>query len=142
MIRYSLKCANGHRFDSWFQSASAYEKLETSGLVACAECGSTEVVKDIMAPRVAASRKSASQAPAPQRDIDPKEQALAALKAHVEENATYVGGDFAKQAREMHLGDAPEQAIYGEAKLDEARDLIEDGVPVAPLPFRPTSKSN
>jgi hypothetical protein len=42
----------------------------------------------------------------------------------------------------MHDGDAPEKAIYGEAKLDEARKLLEDGVPVLPLPFRPTGKDN
>ena len=42
----------------------------------------------------------------------------------------------------MHNGEAPERAIYGEARLDEAKKLLEDGVPVAPLPFLPNRKAN
>jgi len=42
----------------------------------------------------------------------------------------------------MHQGDVPERSIHGEARADEARELIEDGIPVAPLPFMPTRKTN
>ena len=63
-------------------------------------------------------------------------------RGHVEENSDYVGKEFASEARKIHLGEAPERAIYGEAKLDEAKSLIEDGVPVAPLPFVPSRKTN
>ncbi|MGX9357127.1 DUF1178 family protein [Roseobacteraceae bacterium S113] len=138
MIRYALKCADDHRFESWFQSADAYDKLARAGHVACAICGSSEISKDIMAPRVTASRDKTELA-AP---VSPPEEALAKLKEHVESNATYVGGSFAEKAREMHLGEAPETAIYGEARPEEAKALIEDGIPVAPLPFRPTQKNN
>lgn len=69
-------------------------------------------------------------------------QKLAALRAHVEANADYVGPRFADEARRMHLGDAPERAIYGDAKPQEVRDLLEDGVPIAPLPFIPKAKTN
>ena len=72
----------------------------------------------------------------------PAEQALAALRAHIEKTADYVGRDFAAQARAMHLGDAPERAIWGETRPEEARALLEDGVPVAPLPFRRAKDSN
>lgn len=68
--------------------------------------------------------------------------ALTKLKAEVEANSDYVGKSFAKEARAMHLGEAPERAIYGEAKIEDAKSLIEDGIPVLPLPFRPTRKSN
>jgi len=40
----------------------------------------------------------------------------------------------------MHLGDRPARAIYGEANLEQAKSLIEDGVPVVPLPFQPKRK--
>ena len=70
------------------------------------------------------------------------EQALAALRRQVEENSEYVGGNFAAEARRIHDGDAPERAIYGEAKPDEARKLVEDGVQIAPLPFVPRRKTN
>jgi hypothetical protein len=68
--------------------------------------------------------------------------ALQKMRAEVEKNATYVGGNFAKEARAMHSGDAPERAIYGEARPAEARALLSEGVPVVPLPFIPKSKTN
>ena len=151
MIRYDLKCADGHKFDSWFQSASAYDKLAAAGMVSCAICGSTKVEKALMAPRVTTSDKAA-KAPAPtepapeKADLrtpqDPAQEALAAMRKHVEDNATYVGKDFTTEARAQHDGDAPARAIYGEAKLEDAKKLIEDGVPVAPLPFLPARKTN
>lgn len=142
MIQYSLKCEQDHRFDSWFQSAGAFDKLHAAGHVTCAVCGSDKVEKAIMAPRV---NNAQGGEPAKRSLGQPEsvaEQALAALKKHVEKNATYVGGDFVREARAIHDGEAPERAIYGEARIDEARKLAEDGVPVAPLPFTPNRKSN
>ncbi|WP_375228328.1 DUF1178 family protein [Roseobacter sp. S98] len=140
MISYTLKCDNGHRFDSWFQSAEAFDKLASAGHLACAECGSGAVSKAMMAPRVSTSdavEASPLQAPASEA-----EQKLAELRRHVEENADYVGGKFAEEARSMYLGATPERAIYGEANGEEAKKLIEDGIPVAPLPFLPGRKAN
>ena len=143
MISFTLRCADGHQFDSWFQSADAYETLKKSGHVECAVCGSTSVEKAIMAPRVSTARNSdAPGAGALSAPASPAEQALAELKARIEANSDYVGLEFAREARAIHDGEAPERPIYGEAKADEARKLIEDGVPVAPLPFRPGRKSN
>ena len=73
---------------------------------------------------------------------DPREAALERLRRHVEENSDYVGMSFAAEARAMHEGLAPERAIHGEAKPEEARKLIEDGIPVAPLPFRTRERAN
>lgn len=135
MIRYSLRCANGHAFDSWFQSAAAFDTLTARKAVTCIECGVTEVEKSLMAPSVATA--------APLRQIETdREAALAALRREVEENSDYVGLNFVTEARRMHAGELPERAIHGEARLDEARALIEDGVPVAPLPFLPARKVN
>ena len=64
------------------------------------------------------------------------------MREHVEKHSTYVGGSFAKEARAMHLGDTPERPIWGEANPTEAKALIEDGIPIAPLPFIPTRKTN
>lgn len=145
MIQYSLKCAEGHRFDSWFQSADAFDRLAASGMVVCAVCGGDKVEKAIMTPRVRAARDAAqleAGAGALSAPASPAEQALAELRRKIEKNADYVGSDFSKEARAMHEGSAPERAIYGEARLDEARKLVEDGVPVAPLPFLPNRKTN
>lgn len=143
MIQYSLKCADGHQFDSWFQSAGAFDTLQAAGHLSCAVCGSEQVDKALMAPRV---QQSDTAEPVPAKPLSapksPAEQAIAALKAHVEGTSDYVGRDFVREARAMHLGDAPERPIWGEARRDEARTLIEEGVPIAPLPFTPSRKSN
>lgn len=153
MIQFTLKCDKDHRFDSWFQSASAFDKLQSAGMVACAVCGSTHVEKALMAPSVRDSRRKApaspeqAQPPQPRErplsaPASPAEQAMAELKRQIEKNSEYVGVNFAREARQMHEGSAPERSIYGEAKPEEARKLIEDGVPVTPLPFLPNRKSN
>lgn len=145
MIQYSLKCAEGHTFDSWFQSAAAFDKLAAAGMVQCAVCGSSDVEKALMAPRVQPGRE-AEPATAPERPLSVPstaiEQALAEFKRKIEASSEYVGMNFAAEARAIHDGDAPERPIYGEAKAEEAHALIEDGVPVTPLPFLPNRKTN
>lgn len=146
MIHYTLKCDQDHRFDSWFQSASAYEKLAKAGMVSCTTCGSLKVEKAIMAPSVSLGGSTAPTEEAPAPDLStpasPAEKALAELRGEIEKNSDYVGSDFAKEARAIHDGSAPERMIHGEARGDEARKLVEDGVPVVPLPFLPTRKTN
>lgn len=138
MIQFSLRCENDHRFDSWFKSAAAFDKLHAANMVNCIVCGSSKVEKALMAPKIRDSRKNQVAAQ------DPKvaEQMMAELKKQVEQNSEYVGMNFAREARDIHEGTAPERSIYGEARPEEARKLIEDGVPVAPLPFVPGRKSN
>lgn len=138
MIQFALKCENGHRFDSWFQSADAFDALKQAGHLTCAVCGCGGVEKSVMAPRVASKQQEQTQPLAPSQ----AEQALSTLRKHVEENADYVGKSFAEEARSMYLGATPERAIYGEANGAEAKALIEDGVPVATLPFVPKTKAN
>ena len=137
MVRYSLTCADGHAFDSWFQSAAAFDDLARRGLLACAECGSPKVEKALMAPAVALAPERSLSAPA-----DAREAMLAKLRRHVEENSSYVGGGFAAEARAMHEGTSPERSIWGEARPEEARALLEDGIPIAPLPFVPKRQAN
>lgn len=131
MIRFTLTCDQDHSFESWFADNAACDKLMSAGMVTCAECGSTQVSKALMAPSVAAKgHVTAPEAP------------LEKLKREVEANSDYVGMSFAQEARDMHDGVIPDRPIYGEAKPAEAKKLIEDGVPVLPLPFVPTKKAN
>ena len=138
MIRYTLRCAQGHDFESWFGSGAAFDSLKASGHVTCPDCGSTEVEKSLMAPRVSTSKTAAKASD----EARAQEKALAALRAKVEAESDYVGLSFAKEARAMHVGEAPERAIYGEATAKDAIELLQDGIPVAPLPFLPTRKTN
>ncbi|MDO5704962.1 MAG: DUF1178 family protein [Paracoccus sp. (in: a-proteobacteria)] len=132
MIRYDLRCDKGHDFDGWFRSSEGFDGLRAAGQVACTICGSVAVDKALMAPAVPSdkARKTGEASP------------LEKLRRHVEANSDYVGPKFADQARAMHDGDIPQRAIHGEASLHDARALIEDGVPVAPLPFVPRQKAN
>lgn len=151
MIKFSLKCPRDHRFESWFQSSDAYEKLRKAGRVTCAICGSPDVDKAMMAPRLGdagaarpeAGHPQAAGPPAATPDVQGAQaRALAEMKRRIEADADYVGRAFSQEARDMHDGLIPMRAIYGEAKPEDARKLIEDGVPVAPLPFLPTRKAN
>jgi hypothetical protein len=140
MIRYTLQCDDGHSFDSWFASASAFEALDKAGHLSCTECGSTAVKKSLMAPRVSTAQKDDTTLPVLSEPQSDREKAVEAMRAHVETHSDYVGKDFATQARAMHDGEAPERAIHGVARLDQAKKLVEDGVPVVPLPFAPKQK--
>ncbi|MGH1368651.1 MAG: DUF1178 family protein [Maritimibacter sp.] len=165
MIRYTLKCDNDHGFDSWFQNAAAFESLAAAGHLACPDCGSSAVHKSLMTPRVTTARRKADApnqtpepmqatsqqaptAPTAQNPASPPEPAqgpeadIAKIKKHIEANSDYVGLEFATQARAMHDGSAPERSIFGEAKPEEALKLLDEGIPVMPLPFIPTRKTN
>ncbi|MEX0971214.1 MAG: DUF1178 family protein [Paracoccaceae bacterium] len=134
MIRFSLECANGHGFDSWFGSNADYERLQDRGLLACSVCGDATVSKAIMAPAVSlADQQKAHPLSAP---ATPAEQAFRELRKKFEAEATDVGKNFATQARQMHGGELPAKPIYGEAKIEDARALLKDGIPVAPLPWQ------
>ena len=144
MIRYALRCPKDHDFESWFQSDAAFTALQGAGHLACPICGATEISKTLMAPAVRPAR-TAGAGPAkpdlttPANDM---EAALAEMRRQVEANSEYVGLNFVTEARRMHEGTIDQRSIYGEAKPDEARALIDEGVPVAPLPFMPPRKAN
>ncbi len=139
MIRYALHCDRNHSFDSWFKSSGAFDGLLARGLVACSICGSTSVTKDLMAPAV---RPAAPPDRPLSTPANPVEQALTAMRRQIEEQSEYVGLNFAAEARAIHQGDSPGRAIHGEARADEARRLIDEGVPVTPLPFLPARRTN
>ena len=140
MIRYALRCPQGHDFESWFRNSEDFDRLDVAGQVVCAHCGAGGVEKVLMAPAVTGER------PVPGRlragPEDPHAKALARLRAHVEANSDYVGLGFVAEARAMHEGRKPHRSIHGEAKVEEARQLIDEGVPVAPLPFLPKQRAN
>ena len=141
MIVFDLACAKGHVFESWFGSSADYESQRERGLVSCPLCGDSEVGKALMAPNVGAKGNRAS-ASLPMRSGGPApaemKAALAALakaQAKALEGSEHVGARFAVEARAIHDGDAPDRAIHGRATAEEAKALVEDGVPVVPLPL-------
>lgn len=127
MIKYRLLCANEHEFDGWFANMAAYDRQKAEGLLVCPHCDSKGVSKAVMAPAV--PKKSNQQVAEKHR-----RHMLQKMTAHVEDNFDYVGGDFAEEARKIHYGETEQRDIYGEASVQEAKDLLDEGVPVAPLP--------
>ena len=135
MIKYSLNCQKGHQFDSWFSSGADFERLNGAGMVSCAVCGETGVEKAIMAPRVATKSKGDTPVPSLSAPASVAEQAFTELRKKIEASSEDVGDRFAEEARKIHSGDAPERAIIGQARVQDAKKLIDDGIPVAPLPW-------
>ena len=127
MIVFDLRCAEGcATFEGWFDSGSDYEQQSKRGLVQCPYCGTADVAKAPMAPRVSRSEEGdAKQAIA----------TLAAMQAKMLSKSEWVGTDLPDTARAMHLGEIEPRAVHGQASPDEARSLIEEGVPVLPLPL-------
>lgn len=146
MIVYDLHCAQGHRFEGWFGSSGDFAEQQDRGLVECPECGSQEVGKAPMAPAVAAKGNQRANAvagkdgkPVTNRAIPPEVhqamRALAEAQARALRKSTYVGDGFAEETRAMHYGEKEVEAIHGKATVREAKELIEEGIAVAPLPF-------
>jgi hypothetical protein len=124
MIVFDLQCLDGgETFEAWFGSNADYEEQRSGGLVQCPMCQSSNVAKAPMAPRV--PRKGGG---------DPFRR-LAAMQSELLKNSRWVGDQFAETARAMHSGEIAHEQVHGSTSLAEAKSLVEEGVPVAPLPL-------
>jgi hypothetical protein len=144
MIRYALRCASDHTFEAWFRSSVAFDEQSSSGKLTCPTCGSRKIDKALMAPVISKSAQSANAEPvaAPHAlTSDPRAKALAEaikrLRRHVVETSDYVGERFPEEARRIHYQEAEHRGIYGEASAEDARELMEEGIDVLPLPHVP-----
>lgn len=160
MIRFSLRCAEAHEFESWFKDSAAFDRMSAAGLVECPVCGDTHVTKALMAPAIRKApgvkgrAESPAALPAKPQSTPPAAPAgrvaagplpaqmlalLQRMRAEVEKNCDYVGPDFAEEARRIHQGEAEARGIYGEATDEETEALREEGIEVARLPWVPPS---
>ena len=148
MIRYRLQCNEGHEFEAWFKNSGAYDEQAERGQVLCPDCGSAKVCKAPMAPRIATRKRDADKViaanPEATRHAETQRKILGLMRevrAHVEQNAEYVGPRFAEEARKMHFNEIETRSIYGEATPDDARRLAEDGIEFHPLPRLPDDQN-
>lgn len=139
MILFNLRCADGHDFEAWFRDGAAWDQ-RAAGSVCCPLCGTGEVVKAPMAPRIARSRSEAGAAEARRAQAEALRQ-LAELRQAVEERCEHVGPRFAEEARRIHYGEVEARDIYGEASGAEADALREEGVAFQLLPGPPRTNS-
>jgi hypothetical protein len=166
MISFDLRCAAGHVFEGWFRSSDDYTAQAAARMIPCPVCGDATVEKAAMAPNVARKgNQLAPRPPAPTPAVEaappsappmmtggpalPPEilaaaAAIAKAQAAALPQSTYVGGDFAKQARAMHAGEQDAALIHGQTTPAEAEALVEEGVPIMPLlvPIVPPEQRN
>lgn len=141
MIVFDLRCGNGHVFEAWFGTSADFEEQQRRGLVCCPVCASCDVGKAVMAPAVGAKGN--------QIVTDTERKAalkrMAEAQAEIEAGCDYVGNRFVTEARSRHasggLG-AGKPGLIGEATIADAIDLIDDGIPVQALPFRPRAAAD
>ena len=133
VIAYNLSCARGHEFEGWFKDSASYDSQEAGGALVCPLCGDADIRKAIMAPSVV---KAAAHRPI-QADPQMVRQYASGIRKFVREHAEYVGPHFAEEARKIHYGETEERHIYGESTLSEVKELIEEGIDIAPVPPDP-----
>ncbi|MGE3691809.1 MAG: DUF1178 family protein [Novosphingobium sp.] len=155
MIVFDLECeAYGHRFEGWFASSDDYARQQERGLVCCPECGTAQVIKAPMAPRLTRKGNQLST-PSPETKqpmvkgkLPPEAvevmQAMAKMQSEALKKSKWVGESFSEDARAMHYGEKDAEPIHGEASIEEAKELWEEGIEVMPLPFpvTPPGKAN
>jgi hypothetical protein len=141
LIRFSLICEHDHEFEAWFRNNDDFDTQKKRGFVECPSCGSVKVSKALMAPAVSTGRKREKIALA-MNEMQKKAMAeMKALSEKIRENADYVGDKFAEEARKIHFGETEARGIYGEATLDDAKSLAEDGVGFMPIPVFPDDRN-
>lgn len=131
MIVYALRCSAGHDFEAWFRDSNAFEGQETEGKLVCPVCGLRSIAKAPMAPALKPRAGAPVSAPEEMRKM---RRFVTGLRKYIEQNADYVGPRFPEEARKIHYGETEERHIYGEASPADARELIEEGVDIAPMP--------
>jgi hypothetical protein len=144
MIVFDLSCDEGHRFEGWFGSSRDFASQHARGLVSCPQCGSAAVDKAPMAPAVPRKgnrqpvalpdKQPMTRGPMPP-EVAAALEKLAEAQARALKDSKWVGDAFAEQSRAMHYGERDAETIHGQATHDEALELFEEGIPVAPLPF-------
>lgn len=132
MIVYRLICAAGHEFDSWFRNGAAFDRQSAKGLLSCPDCGSNDVSKAVMAPRL--NRGVGNDVVPVPPEIAARE-ALRQMRRMIETECEHVGERFAEEARAIHEGTAEKRGIYGQAKPEEAESLREEGIEFAVIPW-------
>ena len=138
MIVFNLKCKDcSYIFEAWFSDSREYRSQLTKRLIYCPSCNNSSITKSIMAPQV--SKKSNS------KKLKQKRTMINNLKKYkkiVEKNFDYVGDNFTEEAKKIKYGEIEERPIYGEANLEQTKELIEEEIPFTPLPWSPTKKTN
>tara|TARA_B100000963_G_scaffold299764_1_gene271919 strand:- start:65 stop:478 length:414 start_codon:yes stop_codon:yes gene_type:complete len=131
MIIFNLKCFNcDFNFEGWFENSKEYTKQNKKNLINCPSCESTNIDKGLMAPNL--NKKSNSKKKNIKKSLASN---MSKLKKIIEKNFDYVGENFTEEAKKIKYGEVEERSIYGEATLEQTKELIEEEIDIVPLPF-------
>ena len=135
MIKYNLKCQNGHEFKSWFSSSSEFDKLKKKNLLECIYCNSKNISKSIMAPSISVIKGKKIEL----KDVDEyfkhEKDQLMKIRKFIEKNFEYVGKDFSKKVREIYYDKKSKKTIYGTTTPEEREELAEEGIDLLSVPW-------
>lgn len=140
MIVFELICAAHHRFEGWFASGEDFDRQRERGLLKCPVC-TTDRVEKLLSAKIkkpAAASATKAEARTPQQEA----ASWSALLDRILANTEDVGRQFADEARRIHYEEAPRRSIRGVATRDETQELVDEGIPVAPLPIPPRGEWN
>ena len=138
MIVFNLICSEcEYDFEGWFDSSSAYESQKKRKLLNCPNCESNNIKKTLVAPNIA--KKSNAKKITNKKTIASN---IKKLKKIVEENFDYVGDNFTEEAKKIKYGEIEDRPIYGEATIEQTKELIDEDISITPLPFQSIKKNN
>ena len=140
MIKYNLKCANNHEFESWFADSKEFEKLNDKRLLECIYCSSKKIKKSIMAPRISGVKSTEDNLNFLNQKMSLEKNKLIRLRNYVEKNFEYVGNNFSEKVREVYYDKKSKKSIYGSATSEERKELEEEGIDLMSIPW--VSKDN
>ena len=135
MIKYNLKCKNGHEFESWFSNSEEFEKLNKKNLLECIYCSSKNISKSIMSPMVSGTKTKDEQINIISKEFKSEKDKLLKLRKYIEKNFDYVGKDFSKKVREVYYDKKNNKAIYGKTTLEEREELADEGIDLLSIPW-------
>ena len=138
MIVFNLICSDcEYEFEGWFDNSSAFESQKKRKLVNCPNCESSNIKKTLVAPNV--GKKSNSKKTTNKKTIASN---INKIKKIVEENFDYVGDKFTEEAKKIKYGETEDRPIYGEATIQQTKELLDEDISVTPLPFQSSKKNN
>ena len=138
MIVFNLVCSEcEYPFEGWFDDTKSFNRQKKRNLINCPNCESSNVSKTLVAPNV--SKKSNSK---PAKNKKTLASNIKKIRKIVEKNFDYVGDNFFEEAKKIKYGETKDRPIYGEATIEETKELIEEEINITPLPFQSNKKNN
>ena len=138
MIVFNLVCSEcEYPFEGWFDDTKSFNRQKKRKLINCPNCESSNVSKTLVAPNV--SKKSNSK---PAKNKKTLASNIKKIRKIVEKNFDYVGDNFFEEAKKIKYGETKDRPIYGEATIEETKELIEEEINITPLPFQSNKKNN